>query len=56
MEYRKLGRTGFDVSAISLGMVLPLVLLSFLLPFYRARLLSFLNLPQPGPSPGATAA
>ena len=40
-------------SASSLGLLLPLVLLSFFQPFYRARFFSLLNLPQPGPSSGA---
>jgi hypothetical protein len=37
-------------SGISLALILPLLLLSFFQPFYRARLLGFLNVPQPGPS------
>ncbi|MGO8928833.1 MAG: hypothetical protein ACLQU3_18350 [Limisphaerales bacterium] len=40
-------------TAISLALLLPLVLLSFFQPFYRARLFGFLKVPQPGPSAGA---
>jgi len=40
------------ISGITLALLLPLVLLSFLQPFYRARLLDWLNLPQPGASAG----
>jgi hypothetical protein len=40
-------------SAISLSLLVPLLLLSFLQPFYRARFFGYLNLPQPGPSAGA---
>jgi len=36
------------VSGITMALFLPLVLLSFFQPFYRARLFSLLNLPQPG--------
>ena len=43
------------VSAITLALLLPLVLLSFFQPFYRARFLAFLNAPQPAPSAEATA-
>jgi hypothetical protein len=43
------------ISGVTLAPLLPLVLLSFIQPFYRARLFTFLNLPQPGPSAGATA-
>jgi peptidoglycan/LPS O-acetylase OafA/YrhL len=41
-------------SGIMLAMLLPLVLLSFFQPFYRARFFSLLNLPQPDPSAGAS--
>ena len=37
----------------SLALLLPMLLLSFFQPFYRARLLGFLKVPQPGPSAGA---
>jgi hypothetical protein len=43
------------VSGINLVLLLPLLLLFFFQPLYRARLLAFLNLPQPDPSGGATA-
>ena len=43
------------ISGVTLALLLALVLLSFCQPFYRARLLAFLNLPQPGPSAGASA-
>jgi hypothetical protein len=36
-----------SISAISLALLLPLVLLSFLQPFYRARFFGWLNLPLP---------
>jgi hypothetical protein len=42
------------VSGLTLALLLPLVLLSFFQPFYRARFLAFLNLPQLDPSAGAT--
>lgn len=42
-----------SLSAISLGLVLPLVLLSFFQPFYRDRFFGWLNLPQPDPTAGA---
>jgi hypothetical protein len=38
------------VSGIMLALFLPLVLLSFFQPFYRARFFGLLNLPQPDPS------
>ena len=41
------------VSAISLALLLPLLLLSFYHPFYQARLLGYLKVPLPGPSVGA---
>ena len=41
-----------SLSAVSLGMVLPLVLLSFFLPFYRGRFFGWLNLPQSVPNAG----
>lgn len=41
------------VSGIMLALFLPLVLLSFFQPFYRARFFSLLKLPQPDPSAGA---
>ena len=41
------------VTASSLALLLPLVLLCFFPPFYRARLCGFLKVPQPGPSAGA---
>lgn len=41
------------VTASSLALLLPLLLLSFFQPFYRARLFGFLKAPQPGPSAGA---
>jgi hypothetical protein len=37
-----------SISAISLGLVLPLVLLSFFQPFYRGRFFDFLRIPQAG--------
>jgi hypothetical protein len=40
-------------SAISLGLVLPLALLSFFQPFYRDRFFGWLNLPRAGPPVGA---
>jgi len=42
-----------SISAISLGLVLPLVLLSFFQPFYRNRFFGWLNLLQPGSIVGA---
>jgi hypothetical protein len=42
------------VSGLTFALLLPLVLLSFFQPFYRARLFTYLNLPQPDPSAGAT--
>ena len=42
------------LSAVTLTLLLPLVLLSFFEPFYRARFLGFLNLAQPGTT-GPTA-
>jgi hypothetical protein len=44
-----LGATGS-----SLALLLPLLLLSFFQPFYRARLLGFLNVPEIGSPSGAT--
>ena len=41
-----------SLSAILLGLVLPLVLLSFFQPFYRHRFFGWLNLPQPEPTAG----
>jgi hypothetical protein len=40
------------LSGFTLALLLPLVLLSFFQPFYRARFLAFLNLPQPGAAAG----
>jgi len=41
------------VTASSLALLLPLLLLSFCQPFYWARLFGFLKVPQPGSSAGA---
>ena len=41
------------VTASSLALLMPLLLLSFFQPFYRARLFGFLKAPQPGPPAGA---
>lgn len=41
------------VTASSLALLLPLLLLSFFQPLYRARLFGFLKVPQPGPLAGA---
>jgi hypothetical protein len=41
------------ISAISLGLVMPQVLLSFFQPFYRDRFFGWLNLPQASQSAGA---
>jgi hypothetical protein len=43
------------ITGLTLALFLPVVLLFFLQPFYRARLFGFLNLPQPGPSADAAA-
>jgi hypothetical protein len=43
------------VSGLTFALLLPLVLLSFFQPFYRARLFAYLNLPQRGPFAEATA-
>ena len=40
------------LAGITLAMLLPLLLLSFFQPFYRARFLAWLNLPQPEPPVG----
>ena len=44
-----------SISAISLGLVLPLVLLSFFQPFYRERFFGYLKIPQAGPPVEAAA-
>ena len=44
-----------SISAISLGLVLPLVLLSFFQPFYRERFFGYLKIPQAG-TPAEAAA
>jgi hypothetical protein len=43
------------ISGITLALLLPLVLLSFFQPLYRARFLDWLKVPQADPSAGATA-
>ena len=55
IDWGEPGLTILVISGLTLALLLPLVLLSFFQPFYRARLLGWLNLPQPGSSPGATA-
>jgi hypothetical protein len=41
------------ISGLTVALLLPLLLLSFFQPFYRARLFGFLKVPQSGPSAGA---
>ena len=43
------------ISGITLGLLLPLLLLSFFQPFYRDRFLAWLNVPEADPSAGAAA-
>jgi len=42
------------ITGLTLVLILPLVLLSFFQPMYRARMFGFLHVPQPGRSAGAT--
>ena len=44
-----------SISAISLGLVLPLVFLSFFQPFYRERFFGYLKIPRAGPPAEAAA-
>ena len=43
------------ISLLTIGVLLPLVLLSFFQPFYRTRFRAWLNLPQPETPPNAAA-
>ena len=43
------------ISGLTIALLLPLVLLSFFQPFYQARFLGWLKVPEAAPSAGATA-